>query len=100
MLMTEILARNSRMYPDETALIERSPVDNIRREITWKAFHRQSNQLANALAARGIQRHDTVVQLMTNCLEWLPVYFGILKSGAWAVPLNFRFESVKIHLCS
>ena len=36
---------------------------------------------------------------MTNCLEWLPVYFGILKTGALAVPLNFRFTSQEIKKC-
>ncbi len=48
----------------------------------------------------GIRKGDRVVQLMTNCLEWLPIYFGILSTGAWAVPLNFRFESDKIRLCT
>jgi len=36
---------------------------------------------------------------MTNCLEWLPVYFGILKSGALAAPLNFRFDAGTIARC-
>ncbi len=34
-----------------------------------------------------------------NCLEWLPIYFGILKSGAMAVPLNFRFTAEEIDYC-
>ncbi len=88
------------MYADETALIERSPVENLRREITWKQFYQDANRLANALDKHGIQKADTVVQLMVNCLEWLPVYFGILNTGAWAVPLNFRFEADKIRLCT
>ncbi len=31
-----------------------------------------------------------------NCLEWLPIYFGILKTGALAVPLNFRYAPDEI----
>lgn len=50
MLITEILARNARMYGEETALIERSPAENSRREITWTRFNDQSNRLARALA--------------------------------------------------
>ena len=100
MIITEILKRNSRVYKDETALIERVPADNFRREITWDEFYRESNQVANALIQKGIKKGDRVVQLMTNCLEWLPIYFGILNTGAWAVPLNFRFESEKIRLCT
>jgi acyl-CoA synthetase (AMP-forming)/AMP-acid ligase II len=34
-----------------------------------------------------------------NCLEWLPIYFGILKTGALAVPLNFRYSSDEIKYC-
>ena len=93
MLITEILARNARMYGSETALIEREPEKNRRREITWKAFDDQANKLAQGLIARGINKRDRVIHLMTNCIDWLPIYFGILRTGAWAVPLNFRFVS-------
>ena len=99
MLITEILARNARLYGRETALIERDPGNNKRTEITWKDFDSQANRLAWAIQARGLKKGDRVAQLMTNCLEWLPVYFGILRTGAWAVPLNFRFEAETILKC-
>jgi acyl-CoA synthetase (AMP-forming)/AMP-acid ligase II len=99
MLITEILARNARMYGTQTALIERDPGNNRRKTITWEAFDDQANQLAWALMASGVQKADRVVHLMTNCIEWLPVYFGILRSGAIAVPLNFRFVARTILRC-
>ncbi len=34
-----------------------------------------------------------------NSLEWLPIYFGILKAGALAVPLNFRYSADEIKYC-
>jgi acyl-CoA synthetase (AMP-forming)/AMP-acid ligase II len=34
-----------------------------------------------------------------NCLEWLPIYFGILKAGCLAVPLNFRYTAEEIRYC-
>jgi acyl-CoA synthetase (AMP-forming)/AMP-acid ligase II len=100
MLITEILARNARLYGAETALIEREPAVSGRREITWRQFDDQASRLAQALLARGIVKGDRVVHLMTNCLEWLPVYFGILRTGAWAVPLNFRFVDRTIARCT
>jgi len=100
MIITDILAQNARLYKDKTALVERTPALNLRTAITWEKFYKNSNKLGNALENRGVQKGDKVVQLMTNCLEWLPIYFGILSSGAWVVPLNFRFESDKILLCS
>jgi acyl-CoA synthetase (AMP-forming)/AMP-acid ligase II len=100
MIVTEILARNARMYGNEIALIEREPAKNLRRQITWKDFDEAANKVSNALIARGIGKGDKVIHLMMNCLEWLPAYFGILRTGAWAVPLNFRFTGEDIRYCS
>jgi acyl-CoA synthetase (AMP-forming)/AMP-acid ligase II len=100
MIITQILARNAAIYSDKTALVERTPSLKLRKSITWKEFHKTSIKFANALAKKNIHKGDKIVQLMTNCLEWLPIYFGILYTGAWAVPLNFRFESGKILLCT
>ena len=100
MLITEILARNARMYGDEVALVERNPAKNSRKEITWKQFDAEANRVANALLAKGIQKGDKVVHLMMNSIEWLPAYFGVLRTGAWVVPLNFRFSADDIQYCS
>jgi len=100
MIITEILARKARMYGDETALIEREPAKNKRAAITWKEFDEMANRVANGLIARGVGKGDKVIHLMMNCLEWLPAYFGILRTGAWAVPLNFRFTADDIRYCA
>ncbi len=100
MIITEILARNARMYGSEVALIERDPAKGLRREISWKEFDELSNRIANALLQRGIKKGDKVIHLVMNCLEWLPIYFGILRTGAWAVPLNFRFTADDIRYCA
>jgi len=100
MLITEILARNARLYGSKTALVERAPSIEQRTEITWKIFDDQANQTAQALLKRGITKGDRVIHLMMNCIEWLPIYFGILRTGAWAVPLNFRFDAETIRKCT
>ena len=100
MIITEILARNARMYKDEIALIEREPAKERRVEITWREFDEIANRVATALIKRGTRKGDKVIHLMMNCLEWLPAYFGILRTGAWAVPLNFRFTSDDIRYCA
>lgn len=100
MIITEILARNARMYGADVALVERVPEKGLRREITWQQFEDQANRVARVLTAKGVQQGDRVVQLMMNCIEWLPVYFGILRTGAWAVPLNFRFRAETIRKCA
>lgn len=99
MPITEMLSNNAKKFPNEVSLIEREPAINKRREITWKQFDDISNKFANSLMAHGVKRGDKVAILMMNCLEWLPIYFGVLKTGALAVPLNFRFTSAEIKKC-
>jgi len=45
----------------------------------------------DALIRKGIKKGDKVVHLMMNSIDWLIAYFGIIRTGAWCVPLNFRF---------
>ena len=119
MPITEFLERNAREFGDETALVEINPdsdkqrSDNwaefalverdtdgaYRREISWFDFDRRANQFANLLLANGIGRGDKVAILLMNCLEWLPIYFGALKAGALAVPLNYRYTAEEIKYC-
>ncbi|MFC1937298.1 class I adenylate-forming enzyme family protein [Chloroflexota bacterium] len=100
MTIAEMLARSARMYPNDSALIELKPGKKIRREITWKEFDERANRVANALIARGVGKGDKVVHLMMNSINWLEAYFGIIRTGAWAVPLNFRFTGRDIKYCA
>jgi acyl-CoA synthetase (AMP-forming)/AMP-acid ligase II len=95
----EILARNARLYPNDVALIERVPSENRRSEITWKQFDEGVNRFANVLIKKGIKKGDKVIHLMMNSIDWLIAYFGIVRTGAWAVPLNFRFTGSDIQYC-
>jgi acyl-CoA synthetase (AMP-forming)/AMP-acid ligase II len=95
----EMLARNARMYPNDIALIERIPAEKKRATITWREFDERATRFANGLRSRGIKKGDKVIHLMNNSIDWLIVYFGILRTGAWVVPLNFRFTSDDIAYC-
>lgn len=119
MLITEILSRNAVLYGDtislieinpelqekheiswrEYELIETNPAASFRREMTWREFDDKANRFANLLLSSGIKKGDKVAILLMNCLEWLPIYFGILKTGAVAVPLNFRYTAEEIKYC-
>ncbi|MBO5437728.1 MAG: acyl--CoA ligase, partial [Thermoguttaceae bacterium] len=110
MPITEILSRNAQLYGDEVCLVELNPEDDekrrvtwkeyeliedtakdgSRRTMTWKEFDEKANRFANLLLSRGVKKGDKVAILLMNCLEWLPIYFGILRTGALAVPMNFR----------
>jgi len=98
--ISEMLAQNARIYPDEVALIELMPSKKIRKEITWEQFDKRANRIANALKGKGIGKDDKVIHWMMNSINWLETYFGIIRTGAWAVPLNFRFTSRDLKYCA
>ncbi|OGN99904.1 MAG: AMP-dependent synthetase [Chloroflexi bacterium RBG_13_51_52] len=100
MTITEILARNARLTPDAIALVEITPSKGLRKPFTWKEFDERANRVANMLIDRGIKKGDIVMHLMMNSISWLEAYFGILKTGAIAAPLNFRFISRQIKYCA
>ena len=99
MTIIEMLERNARMYPDAPALTEIQPSKKLKNKINWKEFDERANQVANVLLSKGVKKGDKVVHLMMNSINWLEAYFGILKTGALAVPLNFRFISRQIKYC-
>ena len=100
MTIAEMLARNARRYPDDLALIELAPSRNLRRAITWREFDERANRVAQALVARGICKGDRVLHLLMNSINWLVAYFGIIRTGAWVVPLSFRFTERDIKYCA
>ena len=119
MPITDLLERNSKLYGNEISLVEMNPeiqeeprvtwreyeliqptaAAPYRREITWSVFDEKANRVANLLLSRGIRKGQKVAILLMNCLEWLPIYFGVLKTGAVAVPLNFRYTADEIDYC-
>ena len=119
MVISDFLERNARLYGEEVALVEVNPSEDrdkavtwreasliesaidapYRRELTWNEFDRKANRFANLLLSRGFPKGTKVAILLMNSLEWLPVYFGILKAGCIAVPLNFRYSGEEIKYC-
>ena len=117
--IVDILERNAAAWPNDTALVEINPqelenrhttwreysliepsaFEAFRSEITWAEFEEKANRFANFLLSRSFRKGDKVAILLMNCLEWLPIYFGILKAGCMAVPLNFRYTADEIKYC-
>ena len=120
MTIIELLERNAREWPNDTALVEINPDQpetrrvtwhdfelveptsrkkHYRREITWAVFDEKANRVANMLKSYNIGKGKKVAILLMNCIDWLPIYFGILKTGAVVVPMNFRYAANEIEYC-
>ena len=119
MPITELLTKNATYFKNDVALVEINPeVGNIphvtwreysliessrsgafRKQITWGEFDITANRFANLLLTRGIKKGSKVAILLMNCIEWLPIYFGVLKTGAIVVPMNYRYDADEILHC-
>ncbi len=118
MPITELLSRNATYFKNEVALVEINPAVNaprvtwreysliessrggaFRKEMSWGDFEKKACRFANLLLTRGVKKGDKVAVLLMNCLEWLPIYFGVLKTGALVVPLNYRYTAEEIRYC-
>ncbi len=119
MVITDILAQNAEKYGNEVSLVEVNPeiqekIDRAwkeydlvealpkpihRKELTWGTFNGDANRLAHYLLSRGFTKGNKAAILLMNCIEWLPIYFGVLKAGTVVCPMNFRYTADEIKYC-
>ena len=119
MPITDLLRRNAETNGGDVAMVELSPRSGsdvkiswreyeaseswpdsaARREMTWRFIDEQANRVANFCLSRGLGRGSKVALLMKNALEWFPLYFGVMRSGALVVPVNFRNTAEETAKC-
>jgi fatty-acyl-CoA synthase len=80
----EWISKRAIVHPEKPFLTDKDKAYSNRQ------FNERVNRTANALANCGVVKGDRVALLMSNCSEFLEVFFGCAKIGAIMVPLNFR----------
>jgi long-chain acyl-CoA synthetase len=80
----EMLVRAATDCPDAVAF-----VDGTRRQ-TYADLNVTADAVAGGLAARGVRPGDRVAILLDNRIEFAEAFFGTIRAGAVAVPLNIR----------
>ncbi len=100
-MIWDYLRKNAKNYAEKSALKEVEFVQNnyVEKSISWGEFYEQSNKVANYLVEMGIRKGDKVGIFLHNCLEWLPIFIGVMKSGAIVVPLNYRYDAKELRYC-
>ncbi|MGR3321562.1 MAG: AMP-binding protein [Pseudooceanicola sp.] len=83
----EWLARTARNRPEAPALFQ-----GTRQIADYAEFARRAGAIGAALAGRGIGPGDRVAVFMPNCLDYLPILYGIWYAGCTVVPVNGKLH--------
>ena len=81
-----MLADTVRRYGRKTGIILGD------RRLSYAQLDKASNKIANALIKMGMRKGDRGVMLLPNSPEFVIIYFGIVKAGGIAVPLDTRYK--------
>lgn len=84
------LERAANVFPDHPAII------HGKRSSSYREFYERACRLASALAARGIEKNDTVSVLLANTPAMLEAHYGVPMAGAVLHCMNTRLDAAVI----
>lgn len=91
--VSDLVREAAERDPDGVALVEFRPE---RREVTWRELDDAADAVARGLSTRGLVAGHRVAIVMANRIDLPIAYFGILRGGMVAVPINPRSTTSEI----
>src|SRR3546814_4299504 len=88
--MEQVLRHHARTIPDFPAITFEEET------LSYRAFDRETNRIANELAAHGVGREHRVAVALTNCPESYLTFLAARKLGAVQVAVNWRYSAEEL----
>lgn len=82
MTVRELLEQRAAEAPQKTFLYFKELA------LSYREMDETANRIGNGLLAMGVAKGEKVCLLLPNCPEFIQSWFGIMKIGAVAVPVN------------
>ena len=86
MNLKQMLGQSAKRYAGKTAVAMGD------QRLSYAQLDEASNKVANALVGMGVSKGDRVAILLPNSPEFVTIYFGVVKIGGIAVPLDIRYK--------
>lgn len=86
MNLKAMLEESARQYGGKTAVA----LGDFR--LSYTELDEASNRVANTLLEAGVSKGERVAMLLSNSPRYAVIYFGIVKIGAIAVPLDTKYK--------
>jgi long-chain acyl-CoA synthetase len=83
--LKSILENTAARFADKTAIVCGE------RRVTFARLEKESSLVANALIKMGVKKGDRVAIMLSSSPEFVSIFFGIIKAGGIAVPLDSRY---------
>jgi len=88
--VSDLVSLAAARHPDKPALVHGA------RTVSWAELERLVASLAAGLVARGLPAGERVGLLLPNGIEFAIAYFGVLRAGLVALPLNTAYTAPEI----
>jgi long-chain acyl-CoA synthetase len=90
----DVMRATAARFPDRPAITFKDAV------ITFAEFDRESNRLANGLAALGLTAGDRLALYLPNCPQYELAFYAASKLGAISCPMNpsYREREITYHV--
>jgi long-chain acyl-CoA synthetase len=92
MNLREILEDAAKKFKDKTAIIIGE------RHVSFTRLEQDANRIARALVKMGVKKGDRVAMIQGSNPEFAAVFFGIMKAGGIAVPLDSRYVADELFI--